>query len=218
MGKSKTYSKREEKANYLTHAFGLLMAAVATFMLILKSLAAANGWAVVSFSIFGFGMMACMLSSTIYHYATNPETKAVLRHFDHANIYVLIASTYTPFVLILLRDEGMWGWGIFVLIWLMAFTGIGFNFRSLKTNNNIKTAYYVLMGVVVLIAVKPLIDVCLAKHCISVLYWLAAGGVFYIAGSFFYALAKHEFVHSVFHLFVLFGLACHIVATFLIPL
>jgi hemolysin III len=214
----KLYSKREEKANYITHAFGVLMALVATIVLLYRSVNADNGWAIVAYSIFGFGMLACMLSSTIYHYVQKPKAKVVLRHFDHGNIYVLIASSYSPFTLILMRNEGLWGWGIFALIWLTAFIGIGFNFGTLKVNSHLKTASYVLMGMIVLIAIKPLIDVALEQDCLSVLYWLGAGGVFYIAGSFFYALAKHEFVHSVFHVFVLLGLACHIVAAALIPL
>jgi len=205
-------------ANYLTHAFGAIMAVVATTVLLTRSLAAGNAWATVAYSIFGFGMLACMLSSTIYHYAREPKRKAFLRHFDHASIYVLIASTYSPFTLVLLRNEGVWGWGLFVLIWLIAFVGIGFNFGTLRVNNNLKTASYVLMGLVVLIAIKPFIDVARAEDCLPVLYWLGAGGVFYIAGAFFYALAKREFVHTVFHVFVLLGLACHIAAVYLIPL
>lgn len=214
----KFYSKREEKANYMTHAFGVLMALVATIVLLYRSVAADNGWAIVAYSIFGFGMLACMLSSTIYHYVKKPKPKAVLRHFDHGTIYVLIASSYSPFTLILMRNEGLWGWGIFALIWLIALVGIGFNFGTLKATNHLKTAFYVLMGMVVLIAIKPLTDIALAEDCLAVLYWLGAGGVFYIAGSFFYALAKHEFVHAVFHVFVLLGLASHIVAAYLIPL
>ena len=214
----KSYSKREEKANYLTHAFGALMAGVATIVLIRRSVAADNGWAVLAYSIFGFGMLACMLASTIYHYAKEPKLKAILRHFDHGSIYVLIAASYSPFTLILMRNEGLWGWGIFALIWLTALTGIGFNFRKLKVNNHLQTASYVLMGLVVLIAIKPLINVALRADCLEVLYWLAAGGVFYIAGSVIYALAKREFVHTVFHVFVLLGLACHIVAAYLVPL
>ncbi len=214
----KSYSKREETANYLTHAFGVLMAAIATIVLIHRAVAAGNEWAILAYSIFGFGMLACMLSSTIYHYAQEPELKAVLRHFDHGSIYLLIAASYSPFTLILMRDEGMWGWGIFVLIWLTALTGIGFNFGKLKANNNLKTASYVLMGLVILIAIKPLINVALRNDCLAVLYWLAAGGVFYIAGSVIYALAKREFVHTFFHVFVLLGLACHIVAAYLVPL
>jgi hemolysin III len=214
----KSYSKREEKANYLTHAFGVIMAIVATIVLLRRSFTTGSVRAIVAYSIFGFGMLACMLSSTIYHYVQKPEPKAVLRHFDHANIYVLIASTYSPFTLILLRNERLWGLGLFALIWLLAFIGIAFTLGTLKANNNLKTASYVLMGMCILIAIKPFIDVARAENCIGVLYWLAAGGVFYIAGSFFYALAKHEFVHTVFHVFVLFGLACHIIAAYLIPL
>lgn len=214
----KSYSLREEKANYLTHAFGVIMAVAATVVLVNKSVRSGNVWAIVAYSIFGFGMVGCMLSSTIYHYVQKPEPKAVLRHFDHASIYVLIAATYSPFTLILLRNERLWGWGLFILIWLIAVVGIAFTLGTLKANNHLKTASYVLMGMCVLIAIKPFIEVAQAENCISVLYWLGAGGVFYIAGSFFYALAKHEFVHTVFHVFVLFGLACHIVAAYLIPL
>ncbi len=214
----KSYSQREERANYLTHAFGVIMAIFATVVLIHRSVTSGSVWAIVAYSIFGFGMLACMLSSTIYHYVQKPGPKAVLRHFDHANIYVLIASTYSPFTLILLRNERLWGWGLFALIWLIAFIGIAFTLGTLKANNNLKTASYVLMGMCILIAIKPFIDVARAENCMAVLYWLAAGGVFYIAGSFLYALAKHEFIHTVFHIFVLFGLACHIAAAYLIPL
>ena len=105
----KEYSKREEKANYLTHFLGVLMALAAIVVLLNKSIVAGNVWATVAYAIYGFGMLACMLSSTIYHYAREPKRKAVLRHFDHASIYVLIASTYSPFTLILLRNEGLWG-------------------------------------------------------------------------------------------------------------
>jgi len=213
----KFYTDREEKANYLTHAFGVFMAVVGIIFLLRKAIAANNGWAVVAYSIFGFGMLACMLSSTIYHYVQEPKKKAILRHFDHGNIYVLIASSYSPFTLILLRNKGLWGWGLFTLIWLIAIIGIGFNFRTLKANNHFKTASYVLMGMCVFIALKPFIEVAMAQNCMNSLYWLGIGGVFYVVGSFFYALAKHEFVHAIFHIFVLLGLASHIIAAYLIP-
>jgi hemolysin III len=214
----KYYSKREEKANYLTHAFGVFIAAIATILLINKAINAGNGWAFVAYSIFGLGMMICMVSSTIYHYTQNPERKRILRHLDHASTYILIASSYTPFTLILIRNEGYWGWGLFALIWLTALIGIGFNFRKLKANSHIKTASYVLMGMISLIALKPMIEVALAKDCLASLYWLGAGGVLYIAGAFFYAFAKYEFIHTVFHLFVLLGLVSHIIAIWLIPI
>jgi hemolysin III len=217
MQNSKYYSKREEKANYLTHAFGVLIAISATIILLHKAIALDNGWAILAYSIYGFGMFICMLSSTIYHYVQKPELKAILRHFDHGNIYVLIAASYSPLTLIMLRNEGMWGWGLFVFIWLFALIGIGLSFRQLKTNNNLKTASYVLMGMCTFIAIKPMIDVAIAKDCLPVLYWMGIGGLFYIVGSFFYALAKHEFVHTIFHVFVLLGLLSHIVSAYLIP-
>ena len=136
----KFYSDREEKANYLSHAFGVIMAVIGTIVLVTKASAADNKWAILAHSIFGFGMLTCMLSSTIYHYVQRPKTKTILRHFDHASIYVLIAASYSPFCLILLRQEGMWGWSLFILIWLIALIGIAFNFGTIKKNNHIKTS------------------------------------------------------------------------------
>jgi len=214
----KSYSKREEKANYLTHAFGVLIAVVAIVVLIHRAIAADNGWAIVAFSIYGFGMLACMLSSTIYHYVQEPKIKAFLRHFDHGSIYILISASFSPITLILLRNEGIWGWGLFALVWFFALIGLGLNFGTLRKNSNLKTASFVLMGLSIFIAVKPLIEVALSRNCVPVLYWMVAGGVFYIIGSFFYALAKREFIHSIFHVFVLLGLICHIISAYLIPL
>jgi hemolysin III len=218
MNSVKQYTKREETANYLTHAFGAVVALVSTGILIERAADAHNTRAVVAFAIYGFGMLACMLSSTLYHYVKTPSTKAWLRHFDHANIYVLIAASFSPITLILLKDRGIWGWGLLALVWLVAFIGIGLNFRKLKTNNHLKTASYVLMGLLVFVAAKPLVEVSVANNCLNVLYWMVAGGFFYIVGSVFYALAKREFVHTIFHIFVLLGLFSHIVSTFLIPL
>ena len=112
----------------------------------------------------------------------------------------------------------MWGWLLFIIVWIIAVVGIIISFRPLKRNSHIKTASYVFMGLVVLIAFKPIIDVANAKNSIEVLYWLVAGGIFYIVGAVIYATAKREFIHSVFHLFVLFGLLSHIYAAWLIPL
>ena len=214
----KTYTLREEKANYLTHALGALVALVATLSLVSRAVYSGNKWAVVAFFIYGGGMLACMLSSSVYHYVQEPKLKAKLRHWDHANIYVLIAASFSPVTLILLRNVDFWGWGLFALVWVSAAVGIALNFGEIKANNNLKTASYVLMGLSSFIAIKPMVDAAKQAHCLPVLYWLAVGGVFYIAGSVIYALAKREFVHTVFHVFVLFGLAAHIVSAFYIPL
>lgn len=213
----KFYSEREERANYLTHAFGVVMAIAGTIILVSKASAAGNNWAILAHSIFGFGMLVCMLSSTIYHYVQHPKAKQILRHFDHASIYLLIAASYSPFSLILLRKEGLWGWALFILIWLIALIGIGFNFRPLKKNSHLKTASYVLMGLTILVAIKPTLKVAIENDALAVLYWLATGGVFYIIGSVVYAIAKREFAHTLFHLFVLLGLGSHILSAYLIP-
>src|SRR5690554_1953841 len=164
-------------------------------------------------------MILCMASSTFYHFVQHPQIKKKLRHFDHASIFLLIAASYSPFALIFLRDkETIWAWSIFALVWIIAIIGVIISFRSLKRNSHLKTTSYVVMGLVVLIAFKPLIEVAYTKNSIYVLYWLIAGGVFYIIGAIIYATAKREFVHAIFHIFVLLGLASHIYAAWLIPI
>lgn len=219
MTKEKFYTIREERANYLSHGFGLLMSIYATLVLINKAIVAEDKWALAAYSLFGLGMITCMASSTIYHFVQEPLKKDKLRHFDHASIYLLIASSYTPFTLILMReDQPIWGWSIFALVWIIAIVGILISFRPLKRNSHLKTTSYVFMGLVVLIAFKPLMEVANTKSSIEVIYWLFIGGAFYIIGAVVYATAKREFVHSIFHVFVLLGLASHIYAAWIIPL
>ncbi len=218
MSKEKFYTEREEKANYLTHALGLLMGVAGAILLIERAVVAGNPRAVVAYVLFGLGMIGCMGASTLYHYVQEPVQKAKLRHYDHAAIYLLIAASYSPFTLILLREEPYLSWLIFGVVWLIAFTGILISFRPLKRNSNLKTASYVLMGLIVLIAFKPLIEVARAADAIDTVIWLLVGGLFYISGAVIYATARREFVHAVFHFFVLLGLASHIYAAYLIPL
>lgn len=212
------YSDREERVNWITHAIGILMAGIATLLFIFKSINAGDFWALIAYSIFSIGMLACMTASTWYHFERRSIRKSKLRHFDHASIYLLIAASYAPFTLILLRDEKFWSWFLFLVVWSMASLGMILSFRKLKRNSHIKTISYVGLGLVVLIAFKPLIETARLKECMDVIFWLITGGVFYIAGALFYAMAKHEFIHAVFHIFVLFGMGSHILAAYLIPL
>ncbi len=218
MTEERFYTIREERANWLTHGLGLLMGFVGAIMLIGRAMAADDQRAVVAYALFGVGMIGCMGASTLYHYVQEPLRKARLRHYDHAAIYLLIAASYSPFTLILLRDEPFWSWLIFGLVWLIALVGILISFRPLKRNSHLKTTSYVLMGLIVLIAFKPLIEVARGVDAMDTVIWLFVGGFFYIAGAVIYAMAKHEFVHAVFHLFVLLGLASHLYAAWMIPL
>lgn len=218
MAVEKFYTLREERANYLTHGLALVISIAATCLLLRKAIIAEDGWALFAYALFGFGMIACMGSSTIYHFVQEPLRKAQLRHYDHASIYLLIAASYSPFTLILLREEEYWGWLLFALVWVIALVGITISFRPLRKNSHLKTTSYVVMGLIVLVAFKPFIDVTTANDSREVLFWIIAGGVFYIVGAVIYATAKREFVHALFHLFVLLGLASHIYGAWLIPL
>ena len=218
MSLEKFYTLREERANYLTHGLALLISITATILLLRKAIIAEDDWALFAYALFGFGMIACMGSSTVYHYVQEPVRKAKLRHFDHASIYLLIAASYSPFTLILLREEQFWGWLLFSLVWLIAIVGITLSFRPLRRNSHLKTISYVMMGLIVLIAFRPIIEVAGTNNSMEIVYWIVAGGIFYITGAAIYATAKKEFVHAIFHLFVLLGLASHIYGAWLIPL
>src|SRR5690554_621169 len=142
----KFYTLREERANYISHGLGLLIGIIATGILINNAILNNNIWAIIAHSLFGIGIIACMGSSTMYHFIQEPLKKEKLRHFDHASIYLLIAASYSPFTLILLRDEEpIWGWSIFTLVWVIALIGIIISFRPLKRNSHLKTASYVFM-------------------------------------------------------------------------
>lgn len=214
----KFYTEREEKLNYLTHLLGVFLAIVSAVFLIKKSMFYKDYGALIAYLVFVFGILACMLSSTLYHYTKEPKLKSKLRHFDHASIYLLIAASYTPFTIILLRGNQFWSILLTVLVWLMAVVGIAISFRKLKKNSHLKTISYVAMGLTIVIAIQPLLEMAHLKDGMTSVYLLFIGGAFYIIGSVFYALAKREFIHAVFHIFVLFGLISHIFAAYFIPL
>lgn len=113
-----------------------------------------------------------------------------------------------------LRDEGFWGWGLFITVWLAAVIGVWFSFRRMKKKDNLKTVCYLLMSWVVIIAFKPLIDVFQRTDSMYVLYWLIGGGLFYSLGTIFFFLDKYKYMHSAWHLFVLGGTVCHFIAIY----
>lgn len=201
--KVRTYSPLEEKLNIYSHGLGFLLAIPATVMLILKASMHGNAWQIVSVSIYGLSMMTLYLASTLYHSATDPKRRHRLNVFDHASIYLLIAGTYTPFVLVTLR--GPWGWSLFGVVWAAAIGGIIFKIFYTGRFDLASTIAYVVMGSIVLIAIKPLI----AHLPLPGLYWLVAGGVSYIVGAVLYMQTKMPYHHAVFHLFVLLGSFCH---------
>ena len=206
------YSVREEKANTYTHAVGIVFGLIAGSLLIQKSVSSHDSWAMVSYSVYALFMTLSYLTSTLYHVDKLEIRKVVRRKFDHAAIYCHIAGTYTPFTLVVLRHQGAWGWSLFTIIWLAAAAGVVLSFLKLKNASKLETVCYVAMGWVVVFAFKPMIDVLTANGSMNVLWGLIAGGLFYTVGAVLYSFKKIQYMHAVWHLFVLGGSVCHALA------
>ena len=206
------YSAREEKANTITHAIGIVFGLTAGIFLIQKAILSQSGWAMASYSVYIAGMTLSYLTSTLYHIDKNEISKTVRRKFDHAAIYCHIAGTYTPFTLVVLRHQGAWGWSLFSIIWAAAAAGILLSFLKLKNTSKLETICYVAMGWVVVFAFKPMMDVFSTNDSMNVFWWLIAGGLFYTVGAVLYSFKKIQYMHAVWHLFVLGGSVCHALA------
>ncbi len=206
--KARDYNRKEEFWNILTHGLGLALSIPALVLLIVFSSLYKDAWHIVSFSIYGATLVLLYGASTFFHASKPGPTRLKLNVIDHSSIFFLIAGTYTPFLLVTLR--GPWGWSLFGVIWGIAISGailkIFFTGRYDKTS----TALYVLMGWLIIIAIKPLYENLSAEG----LFWLAAGGVSYSVGAVFYLLNKLPYNHPIFHVFVLFGSVAHFIAVF----
>lgn len=214
--RARTYTKNEELANTISHGAGLLLGCIAGYQLLSLAIASNNNWAVVSVIAYLLGMLASYLTSTLYHGTSNSKKKAILQKWDHAAIYFHIAGSYAPFTLLILRDKGLWGWGILTIVYTAAIIGTFFSFKKLKKHSYIETICYVLMGCTILVALKPLYDSLADINKVDSLYWLIGGGISYIVGAICYSLTKLKYMHTVFHLFVLGGSICHIIAIYII--
>lgn len=202
------YSEKEEKLNIYTHGFGLIASIVALIFLLKKSLASGEKIHIISAIIYGLSMIILYAASTFYHAAKEPNIRYKLNIFDHASIYVLIAGTYTPFSLITL--QGWIGWTIFGVAWGLAIIGIILKLFFTGRFDKISTIAYVLMGWLIVFAIKPLIESLSTEGLI----WLFAGGIFYTVGAILYSIEKIKYNHAIFHIFVLLGSFCHFVAVY----
>lgn len=196
----------EEIANSVSHGIGFLVAAAATPCLIASAMERGTTANVVGVSIFAATMMLMYLTSTLYHALPSPRVKKIFRILDHNAIYLLIAGTYTPLVLGVLY--GAWGWTLFGLVWGLAVAGILLKSITGHRFHGVSIAIYVAMGWLVLIAIEPLIEAMPAAG----IAWLVAGGLCYTGGIWFYRHKEMPYSHLVWHLFVIAGTVCHVVA------
>ena len=215
------YTKKEEIWNASSHGGGIALGVVFGVIFLVWVFRSDSDWARVGVILYLFGMLGSYVASTLYHaypFYYPPEDGGIigkrrkwkerLRKWDHAAIYWHIAGSYSPLTLTALREQGYWGWSLFIFVWSCAIAGTIVSFIRLKEHSNLETFCFVGMGLSILVAFKPLMD----SVSTAAVVWLVAEGVSYITGAVFYSLNKKKYMHSVFHFFVLAGSVCHIIA------
>ncbi len=200
-------SNREERANTITAGLGLLLSAAALIALVYAGVVSGDALTIVAFVGFGLSLVAVYLSSSLYHLVARAELKQRLLRLDHATIYLLIAGTYTPFMLLNLHGT-WWGWSMFAGVWILATIGVIIKLFAIEKLAKVSTATYLAMGWLVLIAIKPAI----AAISTGGLIWLLAGGVAYTVGVVFFVSDRIPYGHAIWHGFVVSGSACHAAA------
>jgi len=196
----------EEIANSISHGVGLVAAIVAFPFVVMAAAARGSTSGIIAASVFATTMVLLYLSSTIFHALPEGRAKRVFQVLDHAAIFLLIAGTYTPFTLGVLH--GVWGWTLFGIVWSVAAVGIVLKSIGGVRYNTISTWAYLAMGWVVVIAAERLWTLMPAWG----LFWLFAGGLAYTLGAVFFLLERIRYFHFAWHLFVVAGTACHVVA------
>jgi hemolysin III len=198
----------EEIANSVSHAVGAIVAVAAGILLVQNVLARGAPHAIVGATVFAVTMVFVYVTSTLYHGIPNPPAKRVLKVLDHSAIFLLIAGTYTPFTLGVMR--GALGWSLLVLVWAIALGGVVFIAVSRLRYPTVCTLIYLAMGWLILIGIEPLL-----RHMAPWgLFWLGAGGLAYTGGIVFFAVDRVRFGHLVWHVCVLLGTACHYIAVY----
>lgn len=201
--------RNEEVWNTITHGIGAVLSVVALVLMVVYSVMSDSLTAILSSVIFGFGLISLYTASTLYHAAKNPRRKYILQKVDHLCIYLLIAGTYTPVMLVGLK--GSWGWIMFSSIWGLTLLGFVFKFSPLQKNQRLSLILYALMGWFAIFALKPLLE----SLPNEALLLLGSGGLAYTMGIYFFVNHRIQFNHLIWHLFVLAGSTLHFFAIFL---
>lgn len=198
----------EHIANAITHGVGFGLSVACLVLLVVFASLRRGVWEIVSCSVYGATLVILYLASTLYHSIRAPKARRVLNIIDHAAIYLLIAGTYTPYLLVPLR--GVLGWSLFGVVWGIAIIGIVFQALFIGRYKFLSTLSYVAMGWMVVATIIPLLRVLPMMAII----WLAIGGLCYTLGIVFYVWQRLKFAHALWHLFVLAGSICHFFGVF----
>ena len=199
-------SVKEEIFNSVTHGIGTVLSVVALALLVSYAVGKGDIWHIVSYSIYGSTLVLLYLCSTLYHSFTKEKIKNLFARFDHAAIFLLIAGTYTPFLLTVLR--GTLGWTLFGIIWGVALIGVVIRSIYLTRFRKLMVGLYLAMGWMFVVAVGPMLR---NLPLISIIF-LFLGGIFYSVGVVFYVKRNLKYAHGIWHLFVLAGSIMHFFA------
>jgi hemolysin III len=202
-------SLSERLFNTITHGIGSILSIVALVLMVVYASYNSDAWSIVGVSIFGSTLILLYMSSTLYHAFSNGRVKQIFKTLDQSFIYLLIAGTYTPVLLITLRNT--LGWTVFVLVWVMAIGGITHRIFFFDKLKKLSLVSYIVMGWLSLIVFKSLLNAAPAELVV----WLLIGGAFYTGGLIFYSWEKLPFNHAIWHLFVLGGSFSHFMGIYL---
>ena len=204
------FSLVEERLHSITHGIGALLSLVGMVVLIVAASVAAHvdPWKIVSLSLYGTTLVLLYTASTLYHGIQQPRWKLRFQLLDHCAIYLLIAGTYTPFLLVNMRSPT--GWVLFTAVWSLALIGIACKLRWPQRLAVLRVAIYLLMGWMIVLAAGEMA----ASLSTTGITLLAVGGVVYTLGVIFYAVRAIPYNHAIWHLFVIVGSLCHYFAVY----
>ena len=204
------YTRLEEWLSSSSHAVGALLSIAGLVVLVVMASVAAqvDPWKIVSISLYGTSLIALYVVSTVYHFTRRPRLKRLFKHLDHCAIYLLIAGTYTPFVLVNMR--GPTGWALFATVWGLALLGIGAKISWPDRFEALRVTIYLVMGWLMVF----FFDAMTASLPPEGVHLLVAGGIIYTVGVVFYAISAIPYGHAIWHLFVLAGSVCHFLAIY----
>lgn len=206
------YHPTEERWNTITHLTGLVLAVPGSLLLIISAWQHGRALEIGSAVVYSVSLVLLYFASTAYHATSDPTLKKIFQRLDHLSIFLLIAGSYTPVVLI--GIGGWWGWSLFYSVWTLVAAGFLVKLLAFETSEKLSLFLYILMGWLIVVAVKPLVE----SVSVPALSLIVLGGLLYSAGIIFYTRDHVRYNHAIWHIFVLGGSISHFIAIFLIVL